>query len=227
MREILQHNTILYAEDDKAVQKPTVEYLRRYFKEVYVASDGREALTMYRQYSIDIVMLDIDMPYVDGLEVAKEIREENKEIPILIFTAFTEVDKLLKATELNLCKYLVKPVKPTEFKEVLFKISQTLKELSASCFVFSEGYMWDSSKNILSINHKVIELSHKEIILLDLLVKNYQTCVSFESIMAKVWEDDFDVEISIDAVKFHVSKLRKKLPLGSIKSVYGQGYILS
>ena len=141
MREILQHNTILYAEDDKAVQKPTVEYLRRYFKEVYVASDGREALTMYRQYSIDIVMLDIDMPYVDGLEVAKEIREENKEIPILIFTAFTEVDKLLKATELNLCKYLVKPVKPTEFKEVLFKISQTLKELSASCFVFSEGYM--------------------------------------------------------------------------------------
>jgi len=225
MKDTLQQYTILYAEDETSVQKPTVEYLQRYFKEVYVADNGREALELYKQYSIDVVMLDIDMPYVDGLEVAKKIREENKEIPILIFTAFTDVDKLLKATELNLCKYLVKPVKPTEFKEALFKLGQTLKELNTSCYLLNDGYIWDSIKKILSINDKRIELNHKETLLLDLLVTNKQICVSFESIMAVVWKDGFDTEISIDAVKFHVSQLRKKLPENSIKSVYGKGYI--
>jgi len=226
MKDTLQQYTILYAEDETFVQKPTVEYLQRYFKEVYVADNGREALELYKQYDIDVVMLDIDMPYVNGLEVAKKIREENKEIPILMFTAFTEVDKLLKATELNLCKYLVKPVKPIEFKDALLKLSQTLKELNTSYYPLNDGYIWDSTKKLLSVNHKIIELNHKETLLVDLLVTNKHAYVSFESIMAVVWEDDFDMEISIDAVKFHVSQLRKKLPENSIKSVYGKGYIL-
>jgi len=227
MRETLQHYTILYAEDDEAVQKTTVEYLKRYFKDVYVAENGRKALTLYKQYSIDVLMLDIDMPYIDGLEVAKQIRENNKEIPILMFTAFTDVDKLLKATELNLCKYLVKPVKPIEFKEALLKVGQILKERSLSYLILHDGYIWDRVNKLLFHNNQPMELSHKETILFDLLVKNYKICVSFESIMAGVWEDDFDTEISIDAVKFHISKLRKKLPEDSIKSVYGKGYILS
>jgi DNA-binding response OmpR family regulator len=226
MKEVLQHYSILYAEDNKALQQSTSEYLQRYLRTLYIASDGREALNLYRRHSPDVIMLDIDMPHVDGLEVAKQIRTVNKEIPILMFTAFTDVDKLLKATELNLCKYLVKPVKPFEFKEALSKLSQTLEENHSHYTRLKEGYIWDSSKEVLLVNDNLVELSQKEQTLLALLVKHHQESVSFESIMAVVWEDEFDTEISIQSVKFQVTLLRKKLPKDSIQNVYGKGYIL-
>ena len=226
MKKILQYHTILYAEDDKAVQEVTREYLQRYFKEVYVANDGREALVLYQKKYPDVVMLDIDMPYVNGLSVAKEIRAENKEIPILMFTAFTEVDKLLKATELNLCKYLVKPVTPIAVKEALRNLGQKLQENEANYISLKEGFKWDSSQEILLHKQRKILLSQKEKRLLLLLLKKHHKCVSFEEIMAVVWEDDFETEISMQSVKFQVTLLRKKLPNESIKNVYGKGYIL-
>ena len=72
---------------------------------------------------------------------------------------------------------------------------------------------------------KTVNLSHKEQTLLALLMTHRKHCVSFEEIMAVVWEDELDIEISIDAVKYHVSQLRKKLPQESIKSIYGRGYM--
>jgi len=227
MRDSLKQHTILYAEDDKALQESTSEYLRRYFREVYVASDGAEALEVYRREQPSAAILDIDMPKKDGLQVAKDIREVNSNIPILMLTAFTDVDKLLEATELNLCKYLVKPVEAQVFKEALHKLSEVLKEHMDAYINLSKEYKWDIQNEILFHKTKSIALSHKEKILLALLVKHHRRCVSFEEIMAIVWEDDFHEEISVQSVKLQVTLLRKKLPKGSIKNVYGKGYVLN
>jgi len=226
MKDILKNYSILYAEDEKGVQKATADYIQRYFKEVYVASDGKEAWELYLKYKPDVLLSDVDMPQMDGLALAHKIREVNASIPIVMITAFTDTDKLLKATELNLTKYLVKPVDPMAFKEALQKLSKTLALSDEKFFHLKEGYVWDKELQELSLETEIIPLLQKEKVLLQLLVNKHRECVNFTDIMALVWEDDFDAEISIESVKFQVTQLRKKLPKESIKNVYGKGYIL-
>jgi len=225
MKEILKSHSILYAEDNKALQATTVEYLQRFFKEVYVASDGKKALALYKKCQPDVLLLDIDMPYVDGLSVAGQVRQSDEVIPIVMMTAFTDTDLLLEATELNLCTYLVKPVSSSKFKEALEKISQKLEVSASYRVLLAEEHVWDSATKTLLHKGKTVNLSHKEQALLALLMTHRKHCISFEEIMAVVWEDDLEIEISIDAVKYHVSQLRKKLPDGCIQSVYGRGYM--
>jgi len=227
MKNILKAFTILYAEDDKAVQGSVVEYLSRYFREVHVANDGKEALELYKDVKVDVLLLDIDMPHLDGLSFAKIVRESNKEIPIVMITAFTDTEKLLKATELNLSKYLVKPVEPKAFKEVLEKVAELLQSSSKGYVELKENFSWDKERKELFKGSTLVELTTKEQILLSLLAKRKGEAVLFTDIMALVWEDDFDAEISIESVKFQVSMLRKKLPKDSIKNVYGKGYVLN
>ena len=95
MKDILKNYSILYAEDEKGVQKATADYIQRYFKEVYVASDGKEAWELYLKYKPDVLLSDVDMPQMDGLALAHKIREVNASIPIVMITAFTDTDKLL------------------------------------------------------------------------------------------------------------------------------------
>lgn len=226
MKEILKNHSILYAEDEEGLQKATVAYLSRYFKEVYVASDGKEAWELYKKHKPNVLLSDIDMPHMNGLELAYKVREVNASIPIVIITAFTDTDKLLKATELNLARYLVKPVDPMAFKDALAKIGKTLVLRDEKFFHLQDGYIWDKETQELSLEGEVIPLLQKEKVLLVLLISKYRECVNFTDIMALVWEDDFDTEISVESVKFQVTQLRKKLPKESIKNVYGKGYIL-
>ena len=226
MKEILKNYSILYAEDEIGLQKATMDYLNRYFKDVYAASNGKEAWELYQKYKPDVLLSDVDMPQMDGLALAHKVREANVRIPIVMITAFTDTDKLLKATELNLTKYLVKPVEPLAFKEALEKIGKTLVLRDEKFFHLKEGYIWDKETQELSCEEKVISLLQKEKVLLNLLINKYRECVNFTDIMALVWEDDFDAEISIESVKFQVTQLRKKLPKESIRNVYGKGYIL-
>ena len=107
---ILKSLTILYAEDDLIIQESITRILKMFFKEVFIANNGNEALEIYQNNKPDILMLDYVMPYLDGYQTAKIIREVNKKIPIIIVSAYTDKDKLLNAIELNLIKYLEKPI---------------------------------------------------------------------------------------------------------------------
>ena len=227
MKTALKSYSILYAEDDMALQKNTAEYLHRYFKEVHVASDGAEALSLYNTCQADVLILDIDMPYLDGLSVASQIRKSDQTIPIVMMTAFTDTQMLLEATELNLTTYLVKPVKASQFQEALQKVRVKLENTTKSKQKLAEEYIWDSLKKVLYFQGEAVALSLKEKRLLHLLVEHTHHCVSFEEIMAVVWEDALEKEVSLESVKYHVSMLRKKLPNISIKNVYGKGYVLN
>ncbi len=226
MRNMLKNNTILYVEDEPSIQKNLLEYLTSYFKEVFVASDGEEGLEKYYLHAPDALLLDINLPNMNGLTLAKTIRELDKNVSIIMLTAFTDQDKLLQATELKLLKYLVKPIDLILFQETLDMLGKELSEVSNSCISLGEGYSWDCVKNQLQYNKKVIFLSIKENELLMLFVKKRYTCVSFQDIMAYVWADELDKEVSINSVKNIVSTLRKKLSKNSIKNIYGIGYLL-
>lgn len=225
MQEVLKKYTICYVEDDLNIQSNMKELLEYSFNKVYVASDGREGFELYKKVNPDVIMLDINLPFIDGLTLAKKIRQMDKKIKIVILTAYTDKEKLLKATELNLIKYLVKPINPIEFDKVLETLSQELMEESKNCHLLENGIRWDSDTKTLYQYDKELPLSVKEQRLLELFIKNANSEVTFEDIMARVWIEDFDKEISINSVKAIVSRLRKKLPPNTIKNAYGKGYI--
>jgi len=226
VRKLLKNYTILYVEDEPNIQKNMHEYLEGYFKKVYVASDGKEGLEQYLSYRPDALMLDIDLPHMDGLTLARHIRETDKIVSIIMLTAFTEREKLLRATELKLLKYLVKPLDLLEFQDTLDLLADELVVTSNRLTTLKEGYVWDGEIQQLFYKDTVIALTSKEQNLLRLFVKHKNIELAFEDIMAQVWEDEFDREISVNCVKNVVSELRKKLPDYAIKSVYGKGYIL-
>jgi len=226
MLSILKKHSILYVEDEPEIQANIAEYLSNFFSDIYLASNGEEALEQYNKYHPDVLLLDINLPRIDGLSVAKQIRETDDAVKIIMLTAFTEREKLLKATELKLTKYLIKPVPPKEFKKTLETLAYDLSRNPTRYINLSDFYVWDRDLEQLSINGETVKLAEKEHRLMKLFIQFKAKSISYEKIMATVWDDAFEREISLDSVKNQVSQLRKKLPEGCISSVYGEGYIL-
>ena len=225
--ESLKQYSILYAEDESIIRLKLSKELKKYFVEVYVAKDGKEAIELYEKEKPNVLFLDVNMLFFSGLEVAKHVRQKDETLPIVMLTAYTQTDILLEAIELNLCKYLVKPISKRDLDEVFEKLSIKLKENNKDILHLEENYFWHTKSKKLFNNNTRVELTPREMILLELLINNRRQKVSHEEIMALVWEDKFTEEISIDSVKTLMNSLRKKIPKKSIKSVYGSGYIFN
>jgi len=112
---LLQDLTILYVEDDIDTQRLIKRILDSSAKEVYIASDGIEGLEMYKDKQPDIVLTDICMPNMNGLDMSKEIKEINPKQPIAIFTAFDNPEYLKQASELEIGTYILKPFDNEQF----------------------------------------------------------------------------------------------------------------
>lgn len=222
----LKNFSILYVEDEPEIQENIAEYLESYFKVVYIASDGEEGYTKYKKNLPDVLLLDINIPKLDGLALAKKIREKDDNVKILMLTAHTQTDKLLLATELKLTKYLVKPVSPRAFKEALIVLKNELSRVSKMFLELGQGYLWNISCEVLLKDGIEVSLTEKEHRLLKLLISKKSEVISYLDIIIMVWEDAYDREVSIDSVKNQVRNLRQKLPSGIIDSVYGKGYLL-
>ena len=106
----LKDFSVLYIEDDDELREITSSMLQRIFKDVYTGSDGKKGYELYKKYRPDIVITDIKMPVLNGIELAKKIREDDDKTRIIITTAFSDEAYLLEAVELNLERYIVKPL---------------------------------------------------------------------------------------------------------------------
>jgi len=102
--------TLLYVEDDAEVREHIAEFLRRYYKSVYESDSAEEGLKLYEQYQPDILLLDINLGGMSGVELATLIRQKDEKIRIVISTAYTNKEFMLQAIELGLTRYLVKPL---------------------------------------------------------------------------------------------------------------------
>lgn len=109
---ILQKSTVLYAEDEDILREEISALLKDFFKEVIVASNGEEALKLYHENKekVQIIITDINMPKMNGIEFISKVRSENFEIPVLITTAFNDSEILVKAIRLNVSDYIIKPI---------------------------------------------------------------------------------------------------------------------
>lgn len=227
MLSLLKNHSILYVEDEPEIQANIAEYLESYFASVLVANDGKEGLSLYEKHHPDVLLLDINLPYISGLEMAKEIRQKDQDVKIVMLTAYTEKIQLLRATELKLTKYLIKPVTPKLFKETMELIAQELRKNPSRFVNLSINCVWNKKEETLYVEDIQIALTNKEQRLLKLLIEKKGSTISYEDIMIAVWDDAFDTNISLDSIKNQISHLRKKLPKDCIDTVYGKGYMLT
>jgi CheY-like chemotaxis protein len=102
--------SVLYVEDDEAIREELARFLVRRLKSVHLAANGQEGLELYHQHKPDVVIADITMPVMDGLTMARAIREENNEVPIIVTTAHNEHDFLVESVKIGIDSYVHKPI---------------------------------------------------------------------------------------------------------------------
>ena len=216
--------SILIAEDEEKLLHSMVEYLQLFFTHIYATGDGKSAYALYESEHPDIVIADIHMPQMDGLSLIKKIREKDQRTKIIITSAHSDREKLLQAIEMNLVKYLIKPVQSDILKSLLFTLVDEIRDRDTS-IALKEGYRWDKGQKKLFQKNREVELKHRERKVLDLLISKAGQSVSAIDIYNHLYEDQPERDFSPDAVTSLIKRLRQKLPEGTIRSSYGVGYI--
>ena len=221
--EALKPLTLLYVEDEPFIRQNAVEYLSRYCHTVFEASNGEEGYALYKQHSPDLIISDIKMPKLSGLEFASKIRLEDKKTPIIITTAHTDTEYLLKAVELQLIKYIVKPITSEKLQEALHIVCETLQSDDNARIYLDKNTQYDLLNQTLFQKQTHIKLTHNELLFFDFLVKNRQRAITYQEIENLIWAYE---GMSMDALRSLVRGLRKKLEGEFIENVSGIGYRL-
>ena len=204
---ILKSLTVLYAEDDLVIQDSISRILKMFFKDVVIANDGKEAIENYNNKKIDILILDYVMPNLNGYETAKIVRKKDKKIPILITSAYTDKEKLLNAIELNLIKYIEKPILYNDLIKVFENIIKYMEENNLLQIKLDENIYYSFvDKNIIK-NGEKITLTKNEVLFLELLLEKPNHLISKNIIENSV----FKASVDENTLRNMVYKLRKKL----------------
>ncbi len=214
--------TILYVDDNNFIREEAVEYLSLIYQNVLEASNGEEALDIYAISKPDIIITDIEMPIINGLQMVKSIRRNDKKTPIIILTAFMNPEYLLEAIELHLVKYMLKPITNHKLDIALALAHESLEEeVTNSIVQLSENSYYDTLNRTLFINKKSIKLTHNETLLLTLLLKNSNTVSRYGEIKNKIWNYEENYR---DSLRSLVRSLRHKLGGIVVKNISGIGY---
>jgi DNA-binding response OmpR family regulator len=220
---------ILLVEDEPKVASFIKQGLEEQNYEVVIASDGLLGLKYGIETNFDVVILDIMIPYKNGVEVAKELRIAGVKSPILMLTALGSVDEKVEGLDSGADDYLVKPF---EFKELLARIRALTKRNTSS---FREENVLRLFDLELDLNRKVarrggktIDLTAKEYSLLEYLIRNKNRVISRNEILEKVWSAGFDTTTNV--IDVYINFLRKKIdkdhPIKIIHTMVGMGYIV-
>ena len=209
---------ILLVEDEQEIAKLLKSAIGDNFHSFLIAYDGVEGFDIYSKTSPDIIITDIMMPNVSGLEMAKKIREENKNIPILVLSAFSEKEKLLSAIDININKYFIKPYSP---RDILKYISGIVDEIGDKKIKLHDGFVFDKNRSSLYKDTKYVQLTKKETILIKLILNSEDRIIDYNSVKSAIWEDE---EVSDDRLRTFVKRLREKTSKTFIQTVKGMGY---
>lgn len=219
----IMNSTILYIEDDDITRKQFSQFLESQCKTLYLAEDGQKGFELYKEFEPDIVITDIEMPKLNGLELAKKIRKLSVSTQIIIITAYQKTEYLLDAVNLQLTQYLIKPISLEKITQVLELASGFLgDQLLGTKKHFSKDIYYDNYTKELVNNNEIINLSKHERALLEMLIVKYPAPLSYESINVHI----YDYEGSKNAIKLLVGSLRHKIESKSIINVSGFGYKL-
>lgn len=221
--------TILFADDDPEIHRLVSVLLKQENIDVLSAVNGMVALELWRKHPVDVVILDINMPFLDGLEVCRRIRTRS-DVPIMMLTALGKEQDIVDGLEAGADDYLVKPFRKKEF---VARVAAILRrsariENSINGQLLYDKLMLDINSHRLIYKGKTIQISPLEFELLRYLMQNIGVVISKEELLENVW-GYIHIEGDLNIVEATIRRLRKKLEIDPsnpryIKTVWGAGY---
>ena len=224
-KDELKPFSILYIEDEQEVLKKMVKHLSNHYINVYGTTDALEALEIYKQKKPEIIIVDIHLFGMSGLEFIKIVRKNDIKTQIIILSAHNEVEYLLEANGLKLTNYLVKPITRATLHKSLKKAIIELNNFiitPKNRLLLKNMYSWSYVDNELYYDTNIIDLRVKERRMLRLFFNNLNQTFTYDDISNELW--DMNSDDKTNSIKLIIKELRKKLPSETISNVYGIGY---
>ncbi len=218
-------STILVVDDELRMRKLVKDFLKQKNYKIMEAEDGEKALNIFQENKnrINLVLLDVMMPKLDGWSVLRQIRQMDKNVPIIMLTARAEEQDELFGFELGVDEYITKPFSPkilvARVEAILKRANPTKKELKSH-----DGIVIDNEARTVTVDGKNVELSFREYELLKYLIENENIALSRDKILNTVWNYDYYGDSrTIDS---HIKKIRHKLGKKGkyIQTIRGIGY---
>lgn len=211
---------VLVVEDEIKTRESLISVLSERFSKVIGAQNGDEGLKKFKKFKPDLVITDIAMPIMDGLDMARGIKEISDDVPIVILSAYSDKDRLLRSIDIGIDKYLIKPVDIEELCKVLdYLVGEKIE--TNMLVKISEEYQFNKTKRTLIHNGKEIDLTKKELAFVSLLLKHPGVLVLHEDIKKNVWVGE---HVSDTAVRTFIKRVRDKAGEDFIKNVPSLGY---
>lgn len=218
---------ILVVEDELDLLDAIAEGLRIDGYAVDTSDDGEEGLELALVNDYDLVILDLNLPNIDGIDILKAIRENNKLTKVLILTARSTIEDRVKGLDLGANDYLVKPFHFDEL-EARIRCLLRIKFIQEDNELKYNTLKIDVKSRKAYTDDKSIKLTKKEFSILEYLMKNINRAISQEELIEHVWDNS--VDMFSNSVRVHINSLRKKLKENLdyevIKNVVGVGYII-
>ena len=221
---------ILLAEDDNTLGYVLKEYLELHRYSVELAKDGEAALVAFHESTFDICILDIMLPKKDGFMLAADIRQLNKQVPIIFLTAKSlKIDKL-KGFNIGADDYIVKPVDEEELiariNAVMRRVAERIDEPPVDKYSIG-NYIFDYSNQCLILGEKKQLITVKEAAMLKLLCEHRSRILDRKQALKTLWgESDYFTRRSMDVFISHLRKYLSQDPAVKIKNVHGKGFVL-
>nr|WP_307720012.1 response regulator transcription factor [Paenibacillus koleovorans] len=220
---------MLVVEDDLSLQKAVTTGLRKFGYAVDAASDGEEALQLAEINEYDAIVLDLNLPKLDGIDVLRTIRKDNQEIKVLILSARSEVEDKIAGLDTGANDYMAKPF---HFRELEARLRALLRRrfvLTDTLIAHGELRL-DTALKQVSVGQAKLELTKKEYAILEYLLMHKDQIVSADKLIEHVWDSDADM--FSNSFKVHINSLKKKLAvhLGDqevVKNARGLGYFIA
>ena len=215
---------ILLVEDDIPLAQGLHKSLRHEGYSVDCVHDGKSAISAVSTGSNDLVILDLGLPDIDGLDVLKNIKSKSKQLPVLILTARDSLDDKVIGLDFGADDYLAKPFDMAELFARL-RVMERRLGTAGSALIKQGNVTLDTTANIVFVHDEPIRFSRREYMIIKSLMENIGRIQSKEQLENKLYE--WGEEVASNTIEVHVHHVRKKLPKDFIKTVRGVGYIVS
>jgi len=218
---------ILVTEDEKDLADALAKGLERQGYAVDIAYDGEQSLRLAEVNDYDLLVLDLNLPKVDGMEVCKRLRDSGSSIGILMLTARAGLDSRVDGLDVGADDYLVKPF---HFPELMARVRSILRREGEhrKPILRTGELVLDPNTVRASVGDKQVVLTAKEFGILEYLMRNVGRVVSQEELLEHVWSED--ANLFTQSIKVHINNLRKKLDAaggeGLISTIKGKGYLI-
>ncbi len=213
---------ILLLEDEVMLNEAIVEYLEAINHQVVTTLDGSQALEVLRKENFDLLILDINVPGMDGLTLLEHLHLLNIHTPAVYISALVDIEDISRAYDLGCFDYLKKPFHLKELSLRIDKIKLS-SEVPRVHLRLSKNYSYDQEHNHLLFNGEVQLLSKRQAQVIDLLARNRGRIVDFDQFQNYVWDENF---VDNATIRAEVSRLKKGLKEDFIQNIRSQGYMI-